>query len=165
MHSPAQVLRTPVPGDSSLYFRQGEMRAGRAKGDAEGGQWESFVTGKEYKPWAEAVCKRRAENHTGVKTLRKAGERQTAAPEHGRKVSRRGSVGPRWDAEKQPCRGKAGPLVAATVPLRPTPRRSPRWAEEEGADRGCNIRAETPERSWTQHFHPFSPSKASVRRD
>lgn len=45
MHSLVQVLRTPVPGDSSLYFRQGEMRADRAKGDAEGGQWESFVTG------------------------------------------------------------------------------------------------------------------------
>ena len=45
MYSLVQGLRTPVPRDSSLYFRQGEMRADRAKGGAEGGEWESFVTG------------------------------------------------------------------------------------------------------------------------
>lgn len=94
------------------------------------------------------------------------------SPRAWEKSEQKRKCGLRWDAEKQPCRGKAGPLVAAKVPLRPTPRRSPRWAEEEGADRGCSIRAETPERSWTQHFHPcdvgwlsFLPSKASVRRD
>ena len=85
-------------------LQAGEMRADRAERDSEHGEWESSVTGH-----AEGRSTRITQRHSASgeqkttlewKPSKREEERKTTAPEHGRKLSRRGSMRLWRDTEK-----------------------------------------------------------------